>query len=82
MANTALKKEFNYYLNHQDEFVKNYNGKVIVIKDETVLGVYDNEKDAIETTKENHEMGTFFVQRCSPGEQHYSQTFRSRVHFN
>ena len=37
----VLEKEFNYYLQHQDELVKEYDGKYIVIKDNAVAGVYD-----------------------------------------
>jgi len=32
-----LGKEFDYYIAHQDELVKKYNGKVLVIKGEQVM---------------------------------------------
>ncbi len=38
-----LKREFEHYLKNQDDLVKKYNGKYIVIKDLTVIGVYDDE---------------------------------------
>ncbi len=76
-----LEKEFQYYLDHQDEFVKKYNGKVVVIKDCNVIGVYDTELEAIEATKKQHELGTFLVQKCEPGEDSYTMTFHSRVTF-
>ncbi len=76
-----LEKEFKYYLEHQEELVKEYNGKFVVIKDHEVLGAYDSEIEAIEKTAANHEIGTFLVQQCLPGKESYTKTFHSRVVF-
>jgi len=77
----ALKEEFDYYLKYQDELVKQYNGKIIVIKNGEVLGSYKNNMEAIQATKKEHELGTFLVQKCSPGPDDYTMTFHSRVSF-
>jgi len=74
-----LEQEFKYYLAHQEELVKEYAGKFIVIKDEDVIGSYDNELEAVQKTAKKHELGTFLVQKCEPGEESYTQTFHSRV---
>ncbi len=76
-----LEKEFNYYLERQNEFVKKYKGKFIVIKGRRVIGSYDSELDAINKTMEKHKVGTFLVQLCEPGEESYTQTYHSRVMF-
>jgi len=76
-----LEKEFKYYLDHQDELVKKYNGKFIVIKDCRVIGVFDTQLEAIEKTTEKHKLGTFLVQKCEPGSDSYTQTYHSRVSF-
>jgi len=81
MEHSALEKEFNYYLEHQEELVKKYNGKFIVIKDCNVIGAYDSELEAVEKTAEEHELGTFLVQKCEPGSESYTQTYHSRVAF-
>jgi hypothetical protein len=78
---TPLEKEFNYYLAHQAELVAKYNGKVLAIVGEEVIGVYDSDIAAIEDALKSREMGTFLVQKCSPGEESYSQTYHSRVAF-
>jgi hypothetical protein len=78
---STLGKEFQYYLENQDELVKQYNGKFIVIKDCSVIGVYDGELEAIENTQIKYELGTFLVQKCEPGKNGYSQTYQSRVIF-
>lgn len=76
-----LKKEFEYYLAHQGELVEKYNGKYIVIKNQEVIGVYDQELEAVQETRKEHELGAFLVQKCEPGERSYTAIFHSRVAF-
>ncbi len=80
--NNSLQQEFKFYIEHQDEMVKKYDGKFIVIKDGLVLGAFDDELTAVTETRKAHELGTFLVQRVSPGDAAYSQTFHSRVIFS
>ena len=75
----SLKDEFHYYLDHQDEFVKKYDGKVIALKDHKVLGAYENYGDAYMLTKRHHKPGTFMLQRVSEGEEDYTVTIHSPV---
>ena len=79
MSVKTLKKEFKYYLAHQDELVKEYNGKILVIKGQEVIGVYDTELEAITETQKNYKLGTFLVQRCEPGEDSYTHLYHSRI---
>ena len=79
---SPLQAEFEYYLSHQDEMVEEYDGKYIVIKDEEVLGVYDDELTAVTETQKSHDIGTFLVQKVSSGDAEYSQTFHSRAVFS
>lgn len=76
---SGLEREFHYYLEHQDELVKDYNGKFIVIKDCKVLGAFASPLEAVENTRKQHELGTFLVQKCEPGNASYTQTYHSRV---
>ena len=76
-----LEKELEYYIQHQDELVQQYDGKILVIKNQEVIGIYDTEIDAIDETSKKHEVGTFLVHRCGPGEENYTMTFHSRVVF-
>ena len=75
----TLKDEFHYYIDHQDDFVRKYDGKVIVLKNHEVLGTYDTELDAIIQTRKDHEPGTFMVQKVSEGEEDYTVTIHSPV---
>lgn len=79
--NDQLKKEFKYYLDHQAEMVEKYNGKYVVIKEGQVIGAYNTDLQAVTETQKSHRLGTFLVQRVSPGDAAYTQTFHSRVVF-
>jgi len=37
----SLEKEFEWYLDNQEEVVEKYNGKFIVIKNLSVIGAFD-----------------------------------------
>ena len=76
-----LEKDFQYYLEHQTELVKDYKGKYLVIKDQKVIGVFDSQADAYNETQKEHEVGTFLIQLCELGKDSYTQTYHSRVAF-
>lgn len=77
----SLEKEFKYYLGNQEELVKKYKGKFVVIKNKKVIGVYETEQEAINESKKKHKLGTFLVQQCMPGSDNYTQAYNSRVSF-
>lgn len=74
-----LRREFEFYLQHQAEIVAQYDGKVIVLKQGEVIGVYDTDGEAVTATAKEHELGTFLVQRVSEGKEAYTQVFHSRA---
>ena len=79
---SQLEKEFQYYLDHQDELVEKYDGKVLVIKDCQVTGSYDTDSEARTEARKMHAAGTYLVQRCSQGDDDYTQHFHSRACFS
>lgn len=76
-----LDKEFKYYLSNKEELVKEYLGKFLIIKDESVVRAFDTELDAYSFGISNFDQGTFLIQQCLPGNENYTQTFHSRVTF-
>jgi hypothetical protein len=78
---SMLDKEFQYYLDSQNELVKKYNGRFIVIIGKEVIGDYESYEQALFETMKQHELGTFLIQECTEGEEAYTQTFHSRVVF-
>lgn len=79
MKKNNLEKEFQYFLDHQKELVRQHGGKFVVIKNQQVIGVYDTEIQAFNETQKQHELGTFLIQECNSGAEVYTQTFHSRV---
>lgn len=79
--NENLRREFEYYLQNQKELAQRYNGKVLAIKGQAVIGVFDSELEAVQQTSENHELGTFLVQKCDSTPESYTQSYHSRVVF-
>ena len=77
----TLEKEFSHYKSHQDELVRLYGGKFIVIVGEKVITAHDSELEAYESAKQTYPLGSFLIQHCQPGEESYTQTFHSRVAF-
>ncbi|MBU0607077.1 MAG: hypothetical protein KKI08_04285 [Armatimonadetes bacterium] len=75
MSTRPLEREFQYFLDHQKELVARYRGKVLVIKDEQVIGTYDTALEAVRETSQEHEPGTFLVQECKPGAAAYTAVF-------
>ena len=75
----ALESEFQYYIDHQNELVSKYEGKFIVIKNQGVVGVYNTEIEAYESSQKQYELGTFLIQKVEAGKSNYTQTFHSRV---
>lgn len=53
-----------YFINHLDELLKQYEGKFLVIKDESVIGIYETFDEAYDKTAETEELGTFIIQPC------------------
>jgi len=76
-----LDNEFSYYLDNQEELLKEYNGRVLVIIGEQVVGDFDNYEDALFDSVKKYELGTFLLQECTEGEEAYTETFHSQVIF-
>ncbi len=74
-----LEREFDYYLQHQQELLKSYKGKYLVIVGEEIIGNYPSNEEALYQTRKTHKLGTFLIQHCTEGESAYTYTFHSHV---
>lgn len=79
---SVLQPEFEYYLQNQQELGSRFLGRFIAIKGRTVIGVYDEELEAIRTTGLTHEIGTFLVQKADPDPESCIERFHSRFAFS
>jgi hypothetical protein len=70
----VLHDELQYFIDHQEELLKRYSGKVLVIKGQKVVGAYDTQLEAYIRAQQDHELGTFLIQPCRPGPEAYTVT--------
>jgi hypothetical protein len=64
---TPLRESFEHYLAHQEDYVREYAGRVIVLIGHDVIGVYDTVGEAVRETAKEHPLGSFLVQRVERG---------------
>lgn len=76
-----LEEEYNYFKTHKKELLENYRNKFVVIKNKELIGAYDTEKEAYDSTVNTHAVGTFLIQKCVENEEELIQSFHSRVIF-
>ncbi|MEI8200761.1 MAG: hypothetical protein WCG21_11925 [Eubacteriales bacterium] len=76
-----LQEEFNYFEKNKESLIDKYQGKYIVIKNNEVLGAYNDTLSAINKTRETEALGTFLVQFCDSASANSKQMFYSRVSF-
>ena len=57
-----LDREFEFYRANKESLLSKYENKFIVIVGHEIIGVFDNEMEAINHTRKIHQLGTFFVQ--------------------
>lgn len=76
-----LDREYNYYKQNQKTFLEKYRGKVLVIRDEKIIGVYEDEATAYKESVSKYGLGTFLIQKCVP-DRETIQTFHSNVIFS
>jgi hypothetical protein len=76
-----FENELNYFISNQKNLVSKFQGKVLVIKDSEVVGVFENALDAYLDAKSRFELGTFMIQPCIPGPEAYTVSIASHEIF-
>lgn len=74
----SLQDELQYFKENQTELLKQYEGKILVIQNKQIVGIYDSELEAYNEAQKKFELGTFLIQKCLPGVDSYTQTYYSR----
>jgi hypothetical protein len=57
----ALETEQAFYEAHRDELRAKYAGKRVVIADDTILGIYETDREALQETVKTRPRGSFMV---------------------
>ena len=72
-----FQEELKFFQQNQNSFVSQYFGKILVIKGNILLGIYDTALVALKETTKNYELGSFMIQPCIPGPDAYTVTINS-----
>lgn len=76
---TMFEKELAYFIAHQDELVQKYSGKTVIIRGDTLEGVFGTALEAYLYAKDRFEPGTYMIQECLPGPDAYTVTINSSI---
>ena len=60
-----LEREYEYYLKNREKLAREYDGKIVAIKGQKVLGAFDDYISAANTIYVEHERGTVLMQEVS-----------------
>lgn len=58
------QKNYQYFIENLDRFIKEHGGQFVVICDCKEIGFYMTFDEAYKSTILNHELGTFIIQQC------------------
>ena len=67
-------KELAFFIANQPELVKKHRGKVLVLRGESVVGVYESPIEAYLQAQKEFPVGSFMIQPCAPGPEAYTVT--------
>ncbi len=77
-----FEKESNFFIANQEQLVHDHAGKVLVLRGEEVVGVYDDALQAYLDAVKKYKPGTFMIQPCIAGSDAYTVTITSHELFD
>lgn len=77
-----FERELQFFIANQERLVKEYKGKILVLRGEEVVGVYDDSLTAYLDAADKYEPGTFMIQPCTEGSDAYTVTITSHAIFD
>jgi hypothetical protein len=75
-----LRKDLEWYIKNQQELSRKYNGKVLLIVNQNLIGAFGSMQEAYATAVKDYALGTFTLQPCSPDADSYTLTLYSPAH--
>ena len=79
----ALDEAFLYYIQNQNELIKDYCGKYLVITEGSVVGAFNDREGALDFAAAGYKPGNFLIQLCTPGDSAYTRKYYTqRIRFN
>ena len=74
-------KDYDYFVENMRALYKKHGRKFLVIKNQSVLAVYDTFEQAYDETLKHEKLGTFLIQECFKNEKESVLHFQSNVSF-
>ncbi|MDR1016212.1 MAG: hypothetical protein LBL67_01915 [Coriobacteriales bacterium] len=71
---TDFEIENKYFKQHQNELIKQYYGKSLIIHGASLAGAYDSDAEAYFAAKRKFDPGTFIIQECVPDSEAFPVT--------
>jgi hypothetical protein len=69
-----FKEELDFFIRNQEELVKQYAGKALVIKGSEVSAVHETPLEAYIQVQRDQQLGKVMIQVCLPGPDAYTVT--------
>ena len=61
-----MDSNYVYFRDNLQRLIEDYNGKFIVIKNQSVIGKYNEFEEAYTETLKKEKLGDFIIQHCAP----------------
>ena len=71
--------DFKYFLENMEKFYHTYGQKFVVVKNQSILAVYNDFMDAYKNTLKTEEPGTFLIQECFDNKEKMVCHFQGNV---
>ena len=80
-VNNMCDANYKYYTENLSSFLEKYPNKFVVIKNCSIIGIYDNFRDAYNDTIKTNELGSFLIQHCAANENNINCFYSNNVVF-
>lgn len=67
MNSNLLQKQYDFYVSHEKEMLKKYNGKHLIISDSLQVFPFTEAREAYRYGARTFGGGHFLLQECKPG---------------
>lgn len=75
--NQKRREDFEFFLQNYQNIFEKYGKCYVTIRDKTIIGIFKTEKEAIDITSAQYELGQFIVQECNGDETGYTNYITS-----
>ena len=77
--NETLTKNLEWYIANQSLLATKYDGKILLIVDQNLIGAFDAMGDAYTSALKNYRPGAFTLQPCSSGPDSYTLVLHNPI---